>query len=108
MLTSVVRSLNLSYHLTSAATGILLSFWVALPTLADTHSPDADALYYSEPDTKVQTFGVVVTRPPLQALLTIDGGLDPFRLDANRERVVSLKEVIEIALRSNLNIRVSQ
>lgn len=68
---------------------------------------EADALYYSEPDTQLISPQMVVQRPALQALITIERGLDPFNLDAAKSIQVALPNVIEIALRKNLNIQIS-
>lgn len=76
------------------------------PQLPVTSSP-ADLLYYSEPEAVSQP-SFMVTKPQLEALITIETHLDPFQLDATSARRVQLSEVIETALRNNLNIGLSQ
>lgn len=68
---------------------------------------EADRLYYSEPELQLGSAAMIVERPPLQALLTIERNLDPFNLDAGQSRQVGLKDVVEIALRNNLTIQIS-
>lgn len=53
--------------------------------------------------------GQFVLQPPrLEALITITRSLDPFRLDATGSRVISLGEVLKVAVTQNLDIRIRQ
>src|SRR6185437_11094779 len=77
-----------------------------IPAPAVTAASPADTLYYSEPEV-VTTPPMVVARPPLQALISVENGLDPFQLDAQECKPVTLADVVEIALQNNLNIQIS-
>jgi outer membrane protein TolC len=65
----------------------------------------ADTLYYSEPETATAGPSMLVTRPKLEALITIDRGLDPFQLDATGTKQLQLADVVAAALINNLNIQ---
>jgi OMF family outer membrane factor len=76
-----------------------------IPT-PDTAAPSPDTLYYSEPEV-VTAPPLVVARPPLQALISIESNLDPFQLDAEQSKPITLADVVEIALQNNLDIQIS-
>lgn len=46
--------------------------------------------------------------PKLQALISINKSLDPFRLDAAGSRNISLREVLKLAVSQNLDIKIKQ
>lgn len=69
--------------------------------------PSADSLYYSQPEPATNAADIVVARPPLQALISVESSLDPFQLDAQSCRQVTLADVVDIALHNNLNIQSS-
>lgn len=50
---------------------------------------------------------IMIRKPSLNALITIDRNIDPFRLDASGTREMNLKEAAELAISSNLDINIS-
>jgi outer membrane protein len=79
----------------------------AVPSQAGTQ--DAVRSERIEAGTGEDRFAPVELQPlKLEALISISRSLDPFRLDASGSRVVSLPDVLRIAVTQNLDIKIRQ
>lgn len=63
----------------------------------------------TETESRLMNLDKMEVQPPkLQALVSINKALDPYRLDATGTKQISLREVLQTAVNENLDIRIRQ
>lgn len=112
MESKIVNSLFWRY-LRLVTFSFLLINSTAGPALSAIPSPDGNSST-TNPDVQGQTteadrFGQIeLQSPKLKALISITKSMDPLRLDASGSRIVSLRDVLQLALSQNLDIKIRQ
>lgn len=74
-------------------------------------APEETADIVEPPDIGAQLFeqdSMLIGKPALQALITIDRELDPFTLDSKTADQLDLKRALQIAINNNLDIAISK
>lgn len=92
------------------ALAISLSFLLSpiSPSLAALPGSNATASAQDSAQEAERVDKIELEAPKLEALISINKSLDPFQLDAIGSKVVSLKDVLQLAVSRNLDIQIRQ